>query len=368
MYGINAEYKNSLGKYPLFFEHIKGKKVFAVSDINTDKYMRDFLPHILPFACEVKKLVFEDRELIADEKACREIIGQSDGFDYIFTAGSGTLNDLGKYASFKNNIKCGILASAPSMDGYTSGVSALVLGGKKITLNTKAPDDVLIDCDILASAPDIMIGAGVGDVLGKYTCLLDWKMAHLKNGESYNQKAVDMMKIALNACTDNIQKILTKTPQGMKYLIDALIASGYAMVTAGNSRPASGGEHHTSHYLEMWFVKNRLPVPLHGIKVGLGTMVCIWLYNYILENNISFDNCQLIYQEIKTLPKIEYIENILKKMNCPCRYSEIGVSGELLKEMLLNAYTVRERYTVLTLFDELGLMDKVCDSLIQRFL
>jgi len=254
------------------------------------------------------------------------------------------------------------------MDGYASGVSALTFGGKKITLNTCTTDWLLIDCHILAAAPPEMIAAGIGDVVGKYNCLLDWKLSAAKNGEAYNEEAVSTMLRAVDTCMNNIDKILTGIPEGAKTLIDALITSGYAMVIAGNSRPASGGEHHTSHYLEMEFVRRGERVPLHGLKVALGTMVCIRLYNTVLERQLRFKGCEMIYEEIKKLPKVEEIRNILKKLNAPYRYRDIGVNEALLREMLLNAYTVRERYTVLTLFKESGLMESMTDSLVEEFL
>ena len=38
-----------------------------------------------------------------------------------------------------------------------------------------------------------MITAGLGDILGKYTCLLDWKMAHIITGEYYCSHIADMV-------------------------------------------------------------------------------------------------------------------------------------------------------------------------------
>ena len=368
MYGINVEYKNHEGKYPEFYKSAKNKRVYAFCDVNTQKFLVPIVEELREIATDVAVRVFPFEELVPTDKLCSELIEKASGCALIVTAGSGSLNDMNKYVASKMGIPCATLATAPSMDGYTSGVSALTIDGKKVTLNTKTPDFLLIDCDILSSAPSQMIAAGIGDVVGKYNCLLDWRMAHYKNGEAVNEESVSLMLKAVDTCMNNVDKILKGDPEGAKTLIDALITSGYAMVIAGNSRPASGGEHHTSHYLEMDFVRRGKPVPLHGLKVALGTMVCVRLYNIILQRQIKFNGYEAVYEEIKKLPRVEEIRDILKKLNAPYRYRDIGVDEALLRETLMNAYTVRDRYTVLTLFKDLDLMPTVIDELIKEFL
>lgn len=368
MFGINVEYKKDGAlRFPEFTQNIKGKSVLAVADVNTEKYLKGLLEEIKGELKDVEVLIFSDEELVPDESAYNKMEELAKGKDWILVAGSGTLNDLGKYVGSKLGIKNSTLATAPSMDGYISTVAAIMTEGKKVTLPAQSPNDVLVDADILADAPSHMIGAGIGDIIGKYNSLLDWKLAYYKNGELINNESIELTLKAVDCVLDNMDKILEYNPQGMIYLMDALITSGYAMVIAGNSRPASGGEHHTSHWLEMDFVKKGLPVPLHGIKVGLGTLVCITLYRWIKENNVEFVNSDRVYEEVDKLPKEEEIIDILKRLNTPTKYREIGVSEELLAEMLMNAYTVRERYTILSLCKEFDIMKDAVPMLVKKY-
>jgi glycerol-1-phosphate dehydrogenase [NAD(P)+] len=50
--------------------------------------------------------------------------------------------------------------------------------------------------------------------------------------------------------------------------MDALIESGLCMLDFGTSRPASGAEHHASHYWEMKRLKEGRETQLHGAQVG----------------------------------------------------------------------------------------------------
>ena len=49
------------------------------------------------------------------------------------------------------------------------------------------------------------------------------------------------------------------------------------------------------------------------------------------------------------------------------RFSEIGVRKETMIEMLNKAYTVRDRYTILTLVHDLGLTEELVPVIMEKF-
>ena len=150
-------------------------------------------------------------------------------------------------------------------------------------------------------------------------------------------------------------------------LISALVTAGLSMAECGNSRPASGSEHHISHYLEMDFVRRGERVPLHGLKVAIGTLISMEIYHYIKNNRIAFDGAQRVYALVDKLPPIDKVKAMLEKMGCPVRFSELGVPRETMERTIENAYTVRNRYTVLTLAHELGLTEKLKPILMEKY-
>ena len=260
-----------------------------------------------------------------------------------------------------------VLATAASMDGVTSGVTPLIKKGFKITENAQTVSDILIDFDILCAAPKIMTGAGTGDILAKFCCLTDWKMSHLLTGESYSEESASLMRVALEKCYQNTDSICACGREGIDALLRALLISGYAMVIAGNSRPASGAEHHMSHFLEMDFLKRGKPIPLHGIKVGLGTLVSLRMYKRILEKDLSFEGQEIVARLAAPLPSPEEVARILHAMGCPTRFSQIGVSKDTVRDMLFNCYKIRERFTIMTLYNKYGLMKGAADELMDLY-
>ena len=364
-FGINAEYRTG-GTFPVFAERMKGRRVLLVADETTQRFFPLIEPVVRGAAAACEAFVLPEREPVADEQTVAKVAAAGEGYDYLLAVGAGTLNDLCKYAGFLTHRESGVFATAPSMDGFSSGVTPLIEKGFKITRSAQTASDVLIDPAVLCAAPRIMIGAGVGDILAKYCCLTDWRISSYLTGETYGEEAASLMYDAVRACDESIPALAAGREEGVGKLMEALLISGYAMVIAGNSRPASGAEHHMSHFLEMDFLRRGERIPLHGVKVGLGTMVSHYLYK-TLRRRPAFEGCERVYAEADKLPSPEYVEGILSSLGCPTRFSSLGVSAETVRTMFFEAYKIRDRFTVLTLYCTKGWMKETADELMERF-
>ncbi|MBQ8685150.1 MAG: sn-glycerol-1-phosphate dehydrogenase [Clostridia bacterium] len=363
---INIEYRHESG-FEKFFHKIATKTVAVMYDINT-------LPYALQIKAEMEKrgaklldVAYSDEELIPSEDKCEYAYEIAATADYVLAVGSGTLNDMAKSVATRRNIESGVLVTAASMDGYCSKGAALMRAGVKVTDEVRTPSDILIDLDIVCNAPRLMTAAGFGDIIGKYTCLTDWRMAHALKGEPIDEEAYALMEQARTACVNAFEDLTNHTGEAVAKLMDALITAGLSMAKCGNSRPASGSEHHQSHFLEMDFVRRGEKIPMHGLKVAIGTLVSIELYNYIKDNRITFNGAEKVYRLAEALPRVDTVRDMLVKMGCPVRFSEIGVRKETMEEMIDKAYTVRDRYTVLTLIHDLGLTEQIKPILMEKY-
>ena len=363
---INIEYRNETG-FKTFFNRISSKKIAVMYDVNTKPYANEMKSKLKDYALEVVSIEFSDEELIPSEDKCDYAYSVAQSCDYVLAVGSGTLNDMAKSVSTRLGIECGVLVTAASMDGYCSKGAALMRGGFKVTDEVHTPSDVLIDLEIVRHAPKLMTAAGFGDIIGKYTCLTDWKLSNLVNDEPIHQEAFGLMEKAVVNCVEAFDGLTRYDGEAIAKLMNALVTAGLSMAQCGNSRPASGSEHHQSHFLEMDFVRRGERIPLHGLKVAIGTLVSIELYNYIKENKVATKNAECIYELIDTLPKAETVKEMLVKMGCPVKFSQLGVRRETMEEMIERAYTVRDRYTVLTYIHDLGLTEQVKPILMQKY-
>lgn len=194
--------------------------------------------------------------------------------DLLLAAGSGTVHDITRFLAHQRGIPFVSVPTAASVDGYVSAVAAMTWNGVKRTFPAVAPIAMVADSRIIASAPKRLTASGVGDLLGKYTALLDWRIGHCLTGEPYCPEIARLEEEALRETAESIDGISGGSPGAVEKLMYGLVLSGLAMQMAGSSRPASGAEHHISHLIEMQ-VLNGFKDALHGEKVGVAVaMVC----------------------------------------------------------------------------------------------
>ncbi len=216
---------------------------------------------------------FEADALVPDEAAIAAIEARLSGIDHIVGVGSGVVNDLCKHVAHTHSLRYTVVATAPSMDGYASSGAALILGGMKVTLTATPPEAIVADTEVLAAAPMDMIRAGYGDIIGKFSCLNDWKLAAYVRGEYICPAVWDWVKDIADRVRSLAGDIARRDPAAIEALMRALVDVGVAMAYVGNSRPASGSEHHIAHFLEITGILRARPYLAHGVDVACGSVM-----------------------------------------------------------------------------------------------
>lgn len=262
----------------------KYRSVLLVADGNTfplcGERVKTFLGKKLSSVC-----LFETSGLLVpDEKAIKRIEAHlTADTDLIIGIGSGVINDLCKYVSFYRNIKSGIIATAPSMDGYASSGAAMILDGMKITHTTHAPDIIIGDADILKNAPMDMIRSGYGDIIGKYSSLNDWKLSHLIYGEHFCGEIYDIVLKTTDDIRDSVEEIVAREDRAIEKLMRALVLIGMTLTLVETTRPGSGSEHHLSHFFEIvGLVHGEKHLP-HGTDVAYNTILTAYMREQICK-------------------------------------------------------------------------------------
>ena len=276
---IGAEALASLPQVFSEYTHI-----LLVSDDNTDAVCGDKVRALLGGAVETSLVLHADGVVVPDEACIEEIESHlTEDTDLLVGIGSGVINDLCKDVSFRHDLPYGIIATAPSMDGYASVGAALILGGMKITRNARPPMAIIADTAVLKTAPLEMLKAGYGDIVGKYSCLNDWKLSTAIYGEYFCQTVYDLTMDTAKAVEPLAERILARDEEAIGALMDALVTVGIAMSYVGNSRPASGSEHHLSHFFEITGILENKPYFAHGIDVLYSAVVTARLREELLK-------------------------------------------------------------------------------------
>ncbi|WP_083679411.1 MULTISPECIES: sn-glycerol-1-phosphate dehydrogenase [Paenibacillus] len=287
-------------------------------------------------------------DIVADEAAIVQVmLGVNLESQAVIAVGSGTIHDLVRFVCSKMNKPFLSIPTAASVDGFTSAGAPLIVSGVKRTFQAVPPEAIFADMNILEQAPQVMTAAGFGDMLGKYTSLADWIVSRDLGGEPFCPVAYRMTEEALNSCIDHVQAIAEGRAEGVAVLMDALIVSGISMLIIDHSRPASGGEHHLSHILEMDLMQAGDRPVLHGAKVGVACALLTVKYKELAQT--SGEPVFGIYDH---LPEAAQLIEWLEQVGGPVTIEQLGVTSEMVEHAFTTAHTLRPRYTGLKYINE----------------
>lgn len=337
--------------------------------------------------------------------------------DMLLGVGSGVVNDTCKVLAHAIGVPSAIVGTAPSMDGYASNSSSMEVNHVKVSLYNHAPVGILLDSEILAQAPMRMLWAGLGDMVAKYIAVCEWRISHIVTGEFYCESIAQMMRSALKKIVDASDGITKRDPDAIQSIAEGLVVAGMAMAYAEISRPASGLEHYFSHMWEMMALERGVPYDLHGIQVGVGTVLSMKLYRKIRQiqpdrakaeahmNAFSradweaqvrrifgktadeiiaiedkthkndparhakrLDNLVNHWDEIlkiidEELPDYDALYQTMAKTGMPMRPSEINVPMDDVVDAFIGARDIRDKYLSCSFLWDLGLTDEFAEYL-----
>lgn len=329
--------------------------------------------------------------------------------DAVLAVGSGTINDLAKIASRVCGKPYLVCATAPSMNGYPSTNASLLEAGLKVTRPAQGPAAILADLAILCAAPLPMIRAGLGDLLSQRTALVDWRLSNLVQGTVYCGAVADLVATPIQRVVGMADALARREESAVGALIEALILSGFTMVMAGRSSPASGAEHLISHYWEMEAAAEGRAEPLHGAQVGVtciltadlmgrlaataardlpgppadlpdawedaepalaarhGSLWAVVREEACTKHHGAADRAERfamlrerwaeIWGTLDPLrPDPVFLRDALHRAGAPTSAEDLGLSAVAVQRAVLASRDIRNRYTVLDLAAEVGLL------------
>jgi glycerol-1-phosphate dehydrogenase [NAD(P)+] len=255
----------------------------------------------------------------ANTEELAKVESYSDRIDFLVGLGGGRPIDLAKQAGFNKNIPFISIPTAASHDGFGSARSSIRQEGRKTSMQAIPPLAVVADTSIISKAPKRLLGAGVGDIISNQTAVLDWRLDGQK--ADYSEYAAALSEMAAQLVEDGIDKVASGSEEGVRLVVKALISSGVAMSIAGTSRPASGGEHKFSHWLDA----NSDNPALHGEQCGLGSIVTMYLHGGDWEK----------------------IRDTLKAVNAPINAKGLGMDDGMVLSAFINSKEIRPQRTTI---------------------
>lgn len=263
-------------------------------------------------------------ELISDATVSEveRITESCKGMGFVVGVGGGKVIDVAKLASKNNSLEFLSIPTAASHDGMASSRASIKGEDGSVSLEAHAPFGVLADTKIIGGSPYRLYASGCGDIISKFTAILDWELAHKVKGEEISEYSIALSRMTAQIIMDSCDVVAKRSEEGVRKVVKALISSGVAMSIAGTSRPGSGSEHKFSHALDR-IAPN---VGLHGEQCGIGTIMMMHMHG----------------------GDWRAIKDALKKIGAPTTSAELGLDEDVVVEALLKARDIRpHRYTII---------------------
>ena len=380
----------AIKKLSMIMEKEGFKNITIICDENTYAAAGEEIKEIIP---KGKFINLKSENLHANEIAVQKVYEcLAVENDVLIALGSGTIHDITRYVAYNKDIPFISVPTAASVDGFVSTVAAMTWKGDKKTFTAVSPIYVVADTDIFKEAPYRLTASGVSDLIGKYTALVDWKISSIVIGEYICNKVCNMEIDAVNKLCECVDDLVLGKSEAYEQLMYALILSGLAMQIIGNSRPASGAEHHMSHLWEMEVINKHLDA-YHGEKVSVGLILVMEeykkikksiengrcrvkkyygleedilkevfksreMYDSIMKENtpdpllnvnkvILQNRLESIAEILEKLPTLDFVKNTLKRAKAVTTLEEIGLSNDIKQNSIRVSPYVRNRLTLM---------------------
>ncbi len=184
----------------------------------------------------------------------------------ILAFGAGSVIDPAKYIAKMTESTLVVIPTALSVNSFATHRSIFFDGKSKQSMDTIAPDTIVLDFEILRSA-GILNTFGAIELAATTTALTDWLCA-IKKGKAPQNTEINARCIRLIEKTVDLLGDVKNIPNRLEQMFEGLLESGLITQSFGSGRPVSGSEHVISAYIE-----NEIVGCAHGAGLWFGIQV-----------------------------------------------------------------------------------------------
>ena len=211
--------------------------------------------------------------------------------------GGGQAVDLAKYFAWKTGSRLVTIPTVLTVDAFVTPSAGIRRGSEVVYVGATSPDPLVIDYDIIRTAPIELNVAGVGDLLSIHTATYDWSLANERGKSEYPflPEAIVQARALLSEVMSKTDDIRRVTDKGIECIVRGYMEVNTLCLPVDHYRVEEGSEHYIFYALEK---KYQRPF-IHGHVIGLG----IYLMSKLQKNNLKMvtefmDSVGLCYQPV----------------------------------------------------------------------
>jgi glycerol-1-phosphate dehydrogenase [NAD(P)+] len=200
--------------------------------------------------------------------------------EVVYSVGGGLVSDVAKYVAWKNNIPAVVVPTALSVDGFFTAIVAARQEGTVRYHNTGPAEKVIIDMDVISTAPANIRGTGIVEILSMTTGLLDWKYAAERKQNTPEERFQPWAASIAAGIAQQAYKIAADVGAGkveaLRNLLDLICVEVQLTNQLGHNRPQEGSEQYFAYAVEPKIARG-VGVPYADL-IGPGILVAASLH------------------------------------------------------------------------------------------
>jgi glycerol dehydrogenase-like iron-containing ADH family enzyme len=308
---FNSRVQTNTGSSKIILESLTGKDLFIFSQSSLE---------LIPDYKIGNANCVDRNDLSINLEAIDQFV-EKNNFSRVVSLGNGQTSDIAKYISYKKAVHHICIPAIFSTNASFTNKSCLKILGKKETVQSKPPEVVLIDYDLIKRANFQYHYYGLCEVISIYTALVDWHLSEKFNNEKIDPFCYHLAETLTKTLEGHIDDLEKKNIDSLNIILKLVMMSGYVTNIYGSGRPESGSEHMFAKTLE-----SQIDI-FHAISVSIGAL---------LMAKLQGKNYQTVLALIKRL-------GLLKEAN------KKGVTKDLVISSLLETMLRKDRFTILNI-------------------
>jgi glycerol-1-phosphate dehydrogenase [NAD(P)+] len=199
------------------------------------------------------------------------LAGLPAGVEVVAGIGGGMAVDTAKYFAWRRALRLVTIPTALTVDAFVTPPAGVRKGNDHTVdyVGAAQPDPLVIDFDLIRTAPTWLNVAGVGDILSCHTACWDWELAQAAGRSAdcpFSAADVAAARAVLQDTLAAARDIASATDAGLRALVHGYMKISALCLPAGHPRAEEGSEHFVLYVLESRLKRGFI----HGHIVGLG--------------------------------------------------------------------------------------------------